>query len=196
MENSKIISDFEKWQAVVSCDKKYDGIFYYGVKTTRIFCRPSCKSKTPIQDNVVFFDNAAQAIAGGFRPCKKCRPDKLVFEPELEIIKRAINLFNETYNQQVNLEYASKQLGVSINHLIKIFKKHIGLTPIQYISKMRVDKAKMLLKQGDIGILDIAYSVGYGSLSTFYRCFKDQTGYTPNEYRKNRGGLDNENLHP
>jgi len=186
MVYSKTISDFEKWQAVVSCDKKYDGIFYYGLNTTRIFCRPSCKSKTPTQDNVVFFDNAAQAMASGFRPCKKCCPDKIVYEPELEIIKKAMDLFNETYNQQVNLEYASRQLGVSINHLIKIFKKHIGLTPFQYISKMRIDRAKMLLKQGDISILEIAYSVGYESLSTFYRCFKDQTGYTPNEYRKNR----------
>ena len=189
MENYKIITDCEKWQAVVSCDKNYDGIFYYGVKTTGIFCRPSCKSKTPIKDNVVFFDNAAQAMVSGFRPCKKCCPDKIVFEPESEVINKAMDLFRTTYNQQINLEYASRQLGVSVNHLIKVFKQHTGLTPVQYISKMRVDKAKVLLEQGDIGILDIAYSIGYESLSTFYKCFKDQTGCTPNEYRKYRGEL-------
>ncbi|SHI61671.1 bifunctional transcriptional activator/DNA repair enzyme AdaA [Lutispora thermophila] len=189
MENSKTISDYQKWQAIVSCDKNYDGIFYYGVKTTMIFCRPSCKSKTPIQDNVVFFDNAAQAIAEGFRPCKRCRPDKLFFEPELEILNKAIDLFHVTYNKQINLEYASRQLGVSINHLIKIFKQYTGLTPMQYISRVRVDKAKMLLKQEGIGIPEIAYAIGYESLSSFYKCFKDQTGYTPNEYRKHRGDL-------
>ncbi|AET70172.1 adenosine deaminase [Desulfosporosinus orientis DSM 765] len=189
MKNYKIISDYQKWQAVVSCDRDYDGTFFYGVKTTRIFCRPSCKSKTPIQDNVVFFDNAATAIESGFRPCKRCCPDNIVFEPELEVIKKAKDIFNATYNMQANLDYVSRQLGVSINHLIKLFKQHTEFTPIQYITKIRVDKAKELLKQGDISILEIALATGFKSLSNFYKCFKDKTGYTPCEYKKSRGEL-------
>ncbi len=70
------ISDTEKWQAVVNCDKGYDGLFFYGVTTTGIFCRPACRAKTPRRENVVFFGNAEQAIEAGFRPCKKCRPDR------------------------------------------------------------------------------------------------------------------------
>jgi AraC family transcriptional regulator, regulatory protein of adaptative response / methylphosphotriester-DNA alkyltransferase methyltransferase len=189
MKNAKIISDNQKWQAVVSCDSNYDGIFFYGVKTTRIFCRPSCKSKTPIQNNVIFFDKAANAIVSGFRPCKRCCPDKENFKPELEIIKKAKDIFDTTYDKQVNLQYVSSQLGVSINHLIKLFKQHMDFTPIQYVSKIRVDKAKELLKQGDISILEIAYATGYKSLSNFYKCFKDQTGYTPSEYKKSPGEL-------
>jgi AraC family transcriptional regulator of adaptative response / methylphosphotriester-DNA alkyltransferase methyltransferase len=189
MKNSKIISDNQKWQAVVSCDRNYDGIFFYGVKTTRIFCRPSCKSKTPIQNNVIFFDNAANAIESGFRPCKRCCPDKIIFEPELEIIKKAKDIFHTNYNKQVHLDYVSRQLGVSINHLIKLFKQHTNFTPTQYITKIRVDKAEELLKQGDISILEIAYATGFKSLSNFYKCFKNQTGYTPSEYKKSRGEL-------
>ncbi|AKN32626.1 AraC family transcriptional regulator [Clostridium carboxidivorans P7] len=183
------ISDNEKWQAVINCARNYDSLFFYGVKTTGIFCRPSCKSKTPIRGNVIFFNNAANAIASGFRPCKRCCPDKIIFKPELEIIKKAKDIFHTTYNKQVNLQYVSRQLGVSINHLIKLFKQHTDFTPIQYISKIRVDKAKELLKQGDISILEIAYATGYKSLSNFYKCFKDQTGYTPSEYKKSRGEL-------
>ena len=82
------ISDNEKWQALISCDKDYDGLYFYGVKTTGIFCRPSCKSRMPIRDNVIFFHNSRKAIEMGFRPCKRCRPDQVDFEPNLELIKK------------------------------------------------------------------------------------------------------------
>ena len=151
------ISDNEKWQAVVSCDGSYDGMFFYGVKTTGIFCKPSCKSKTPVRGNVTFFDNAAKAIEIGFRPCKRCCPDKVVFEPDLELIKKAKGIFDSTYNKQIDLSHVSKQLGVSTNHLIRLFKQHNGLTPTQYITKVRVDKAEELLRQSDINILEYTF---------------------------------------
>ena len=90
MKKAAQISDNEKWQAVENCDKSYDDIFIYGVKTTGIFCRPSCRSKTPVRTNIVFFTNPTNAIEAGFRPCKKCRPDKIVFEPDLELVKKAV----------------------------------------------------------------------------------------------------------
>jgi len=183
------ISDNEKWHALVSCDGRYDGIFFYGVKTTGIFCRPSCNSKTPVRDNVTFFDNAANAIEAGFRPCKRCCPDKVVFEPDLELMKKAKNIFDTNYNKQVDVSQISKQLGVSTNHLIKIFKHYNGLTPTQYIVKIRVGKASELLNQTDINIFEIAYMTGFKSLSNFYKCFKEQTGHTPNKHRKSRGDL-------
>ena len=189
MKESIKIHDMEKWQAVESCDSKYDGMFFYGVKTTGIFCRPSCKSKTPIRANVIFFDNVANAIEAGFRPCKRCCPDKIVFEPDLELVKKAKDIFDAGYNKTIKLNDISKHLGVSTNHLIKLFKQHSGVTPIQYIAKIRVDKATELLNKRDINILDIAYMTGFKSLSNFYKCFKQQTGYTPNGHRKNRDNL-------
>lgn len=183
------ISEQEKWQAVISCDNRYDGMFFYGVKTTGIFCRPSCKSKTPVRGNVTFFENAAKAIENGFRPCKRCCPEKVVYQPDVELIEKVKDIFDADFDKQIDLRHVSKQLGVSTNHLIRLFKQHTDCTPAQYLTKIRIDKAKEMLKQSDTNILEIAYGTGYRSVSTFYKCFKEQTGHTPNEYRKSRGDL-------
>lgn len=186
MKESNSISDNEKWQAVVSCNSRYDGTFFYGVKTTGIFCKPSCKSKTPVRDNVVFFDHPAEAVEGGFRACKRCCPNTVVFEPELELVKKAKAIIDAEYSQRIDVRYISKQLGVSTNHLIRLFKRYSGFTPTQYVIKVRVGHALKLLQQEDLRILDIAYTVGFKSLSNFYKCFKEQTGHRPNEHMKKR----------
>ena len=178
------ITDNEKWQAVVICDKSCDGLFFYGVKTTGIFCRPSCTSKTPYRENVIFFDNAANSMAEGFRPCKKCRPDIVVFEPDLELVKKAKDIFNVNYDKSINMSQVSKQLGVSANHLGRLFRQNYGVTPMNYIIKLRIDKSGELLEQENMNILEIAYATGFKSLSNFYKCFKEHTGHTPNEHRK------------
>lgn len=189
MKKPITISDDKKWEAVVNCDKNYDDTFFYGVRTTKIFCRPSCKCKTPMRDNVVFFDNVTKAIEKGFRPCKRCRPDKMVFQPDLELIKKAKEIFDDNYNKQIDFNQISKQLGVSPNHLIKLFKQHGGLTPMQYIIKIRITKAVELLEHTDERIIEIAHSTGFRSLSNFYKSFKEHTNHTPNEYRKSEGDL-------
>lgn len=182
------ISDNEKWKAVVSCNKGYDGLFFYGVKTTGIFCRPSCKARTPYRKNVLFFDKAAKAMGEGFRPCKKCRPDKVVFKPNLELIKKAKDIFDVNYDKSIDLSHISKQLGISLNHLGRLFKQNYGVTPIHYIIELRLNKSMELLEQEDSNILVIAYMTGFKSLSHFYKCFKEKMGQTPNEYRKKRCG--------
>lgn len=188
MKGAASISDNEKWQAVVNCDKSYDSSFFYGVRTTGIFCRPSCRAKTPAQANVVYFDNAEDAAAAGFRPCKRCCPDRVDFEPDAELANKAKDMLYKSCDSPVELRRISTQLGVSMNHLERLFRKHIGLTPTQYITGVRVDKALELLGKPDGKILEIAYTSGFKSLSYFYKCFKEQTGYTPEEYRR-KGGL-------
>ncbi|HYF81944.1 MAG TPA: Ada metal-binding domain-containing protein [Clostridia bacterium] len=189
MKEYLTISDSEKWQAVVDCDKSYDGLFLYGVKTTGIFCRPSCRARTPASENVVFFDNSTNAVSAGFRPCKKCCPDKTVFEPDLELVKKAKDIFDASYAGFIEINQAARQLGVSSNHLARLFKKQYGRTPTQYITGLRVDKATELLKHPDASILEIAYMTGFKSISNFYKCFKEQTNHTPREYIKSRGEL-------
>lgn len=181
------ISDDEKWQALVSCNKSYDGLFLYGVKTTKIFCRPSCRAKTPARENAVYFEYAVKAMEAGFRPCKKCCPDQMVFQPDLDLVQKAKELFDANYNKEIDLKYISKQLGVSPNHLTRLFKRHTNLTIKQYLLKLKVDNIVELLGKADTKIIDIAYVTGFKSLSNFYRCFKEQTGYTPKQYRKSRG---------
>lgn len=183
MKENKM-SDEEKWQAVVNGDRSYDGVFLYGVTTTGIFCKPSCKSKTPVHGNVVFFDNTAEAVESGFRACKRCRPDKAVFEPELELVKRLENIIDAEYSCQIDVNCISNQLGISQTHLTRLFKRHRGLTPTQYIAKTRVSNALELLNQGGLSVLEVAFAVGFKSMSTFYKSFKEQTGHNPNEYRK------------
>lgn len=181
------ISDDRKWKAVLSCDKSYDGKFFYGVKTTGIFCRPSCNAKAPIRENVVFFSSRECAENAGFRPCKKCRPDKEAYEPDLELLEKVKSIFAADYVQPIDIERTAKQAGVSLSHLTRLFRKHCGITPAQYIAGLRVDKAAELLRDTDTGILEIAYMSGFRSLSGFYKCFKAQTGQTPREYRKSGG---------
>lgn len=175
----------EKWQAVIQCDSRYDGIFFYGVRTTGIFCRPSCKSKAPVPGNIIFFEHPAEARQLGFRPCKRCCPERTVFQPELELVKKVQKIIDDGYQNRVDVQHISRQLGVSKNHLIKLFKRYCGVTPAQYITSRRVAKAIELLRQGEAGILEVAYAAGFRSLSTFYKCFKERTGYAPGEVREN-----------
>lgn len=187
MDKPLFVSENEKWEAIVSCDESYDGLFLYGVKTTGIFCHPSCRAKTPCRSNVVFFNDSADAVDAGFRPCKRCCPDKAAFEPGLELVEKAKDIFDANFDDLLGMGELSKQLGVSPNHLARLFHKHFGMSPTKYITRLRVDKASGLLEQTDAGILEIAYISGFKSLSGFYKCFKEHTGLTPREYREYGG---------
>lgn len=188
MDEKVLLSDSEKWHAVTSCDRSFDGLFLYGVKTTGIFCRPSCKAKSPVRENVLYFDNCTEAIKAGFRPCKKCRPDKEVFEPERELVSKAKIIFDKEYDGITDINSTAKQLGVSTNHLARLFKKQLGLTPAQYIAGLRISKAAELLERTEKDILEIAYMTGFKSLSSFYKRFREKTGHTPKEHRRTGGG--------
>lgn len=178
------LMDNEKWEAVIHCDEGYDGKFFYGVKTTGIFCKPSCKSKTPLRKNVEFFDEKAQAYAKGLRPCKRCRPDLLEYQPMIELLEKAQHIYNTCFEDRDKLILQINDLNVSQNHLIRLFRQQVNMTPLEYVNKLRVEKAMHLLSHTDTNILNIALMCGFGSVSTFYEAFKKQMRLTPNEYRK------------
>lgn len=174
----------EMWKAVSENDVSYDGVFYYAVQSTGIYCRPSCKSKIPKRENVCFFDTAEQAGAAGFRPCKRCRSDLLEFQPIREIAEKAKRLLNDSFQKSCELNQELRQLGVSQRHIVKIFKDEYGATPSEYVNNLRVTEARRLLSDTNDEIIDIAYSVGFGAVSSFYRVFKSVSGLSPAEYRK------------
>jgi len=178
-----VLTNKEKWDAVIRCDNSYDGRFFYGVKTTGIFCRPSCKSKEPLRDNVEFFDRIEQAYEYGLRPCKRCRPDLIEYKPAQELIENAKHIYDTSFDDRNKLIDEIKKLGVSQNRLIHLFRKQLNMTPVEYINKLRVNRASELLKDTDMTILSIALHCGFGSLSSFYEIFKKQVGTTPREYR-------------
>jgi AraC family transcriptional regulator of adaptative response / methylphosphotriester-DNA alkyltransferase methyltransferase len=179
----------EKWNAVIDCDNSYDGVFFYGVKTTGIFCRPSCKSKEPRRNNVEFFDEIKEAYAYGLRPCKRCRPDLIEFRPMSDLIEKAKHVFDTWFADRHKLAAEIKELGISQNHLIHLFRQQFHMTPVEYINTLRVEKARQMLLSTDTNILNIALLCGFGSLSTFYEFFKKQVGLPPNEYRKQSRGV-------
>ncbi len=179
----KILEE-EKWKAVVDCNKGYDGIFYYGVVTTGIFCRPSCRSKLPLRKNIVFFEKAGEAVERGFRPCKRCRPDLLSYDPSSEIIDMAKEKIKTNYLREIDIEGLAKDLGISRSHLNKLFKESEGVSIVDFIGKVRVNRSQELLENEGLRVIDIAYSVGFNSLSNYYRTFKKYTNQSPNEYRK------------
>ncbi len=174
----------EMWKAVSENDAAYDGIFYYAVRSTGIYCRPSCKSKIPKRKNVYFFDTAEQAQADGFRPCKRCRSDLLDFQPIREIAEKAKQLLNDSFSKRCELNQDLQQLGVSQRQMAKIFKDEYGATPSEYVNDLRVTEAKRLLSDTNDDIIDIGYCVGFGAVSSFYRVFKSVSGLSPAEYRK------------
>ncbi|SFL75769.1 bifunctional transcriptional activator/DNA repair enzyme AdaA [Pelosinus propionicus] len=174
----------EKWKAVVGCDHSYDGRFFYGVKTTGIFCRPSCKSKEPKRSNVEFFDEIKDAYAYGLRPCKRCRPDLKEFCPVLDIIEKIKEIFDAHFADKDRLTAEVKKLGISQNHCIHLFRQQFQMTPVEYMNKLRVEQAKQMLVSTELTIVHIALACGFRSLSTFYECFKKYVGFPPKKYRE------------
>ncbi|MFV0617429.1 bifunctional transcriptional activator/DNA repair enzyme AdaA [Megasphaera sp. WILCCON 0056] len=176
------MTEDEMWKALVSCDKSYDGQFFYGVKSTGIFCRPSCASRTPLRKNVVYFHTAEEALKAGFHPCKRCRPDLLVFTPALDIAREAKEIMDRAYNDSSLLAQKMTRLGITRNHLDKIFKNQYQESLKEYLNRLRIQKAKGLLSEG-VPISDTAWAIGMNSLSGFYSFFKKETGLTPADYQ-------------
>lgn len=185
-----MITEEEKWKASLYCDASYDGKFLYGVKTTGIFCHPSCRSKNPKRENVAFFDTAEEALAGGFRPCKRCRPDQLEFQPQKEAAIKIKAVCDQYFTDGSRLKKEFTKLGLSRNRIIQLFQGQFGKSPVEYLNSLRIDGAKKLLEDSQRNVLQVALESGFESLSTFYTQFRKATGLSPREYRENigRGG--------
>ena len=177
------MNDEEMWRAVRNRDASCDGQFFYGVKTTGIYCRPSCKSKLPQRDHVVFFRTREEAEKAGFRPCKRCRPDLLQYDPALELSQRTKELLERHYNDRAMLERDMKETGVSRKHLTQVFKQQYDITPSKYLIQVRIGAARKMLEDGS-EIVDAAGMAGYENLSEFYDHFRRLIGMTPARYRQ------------
>jgi AraC family transcriptional regulator of adaptative response / methylphosphotriester-DNA alkyltransferase methyltransferase len=176
------ISD-EQWQAITHNDASYDNIFIYAVKSTGIFCRPSCKSRLPNKTNVFIFKNAQQALAQGFRSCKRCKPEGLQV-PDEDWVVQIADYIDSHYSQPLTLEVLADMCHGSPYHLQRTFKRIKGITPVEYIQNVRIDYAKDHLKATDKSIVEIGERIGLPNTPYFITLFKKKTGYTPLQYRK------------
>lgn len=185
--NAKEVNKYQQddmWRAVNESDPSYDGIFFYAVKSTGIYCRPSCKSKIPKRENICYFDSAEQAKEAGFRPCKRCRSDLFDYQPMKEIAEKVKQLLEDSYTKRSKASQELKEIGLSKHRVGEIFKNEYGITLSEYTDRLRLEKAKDLLSGTGEDIVDIAYSVGFGGMSSFYRFFKKETGQSPAAFRK------------
>lgn len=142
-----VLKDNEKWDAVVRCDNKCDGDFFYGVRTTGIFCRPSCRSRTPHRKNVIFFENIEEAYASGLRPCKKCRPDLLEYKKTMQVAEQIKTICNTYFDDDDKLLSEIEQMDISKKHLNSVFHQKFNMNVIEYILKLRAKRALELRSQ-------------------------------------------------
>ncbi|WP_338551585.1 bifunctional transcriptional activator/DNA repair enzyme AdaA [Paenibacillus sp. KS-LC4] len=179
----------EQWRAIVGNDPSYDGQFYYAVKTTGIFCRPSCKSRPPNRENIGYFRTVEQALTAQFRPCKRCKPTGQRL-PDEEWISVVTEYIDRHYKNKLTLAALASVCHGTPYHLHRTFKKVTGKTPVDYIQQIRIEKAKALLLSSPKSIAEVGECVGLFNTPYFITLFKQKTGHTPEGYRQrhNNGG--------
>jgi AraC family transcriptional regulator of adaptative response/methylated-DNA-[protein]-cysteine methyltransferase len=183
------LSEKALWQAVLKRDRSYNGICFYGVTSTFIYCRFQCPSKKPLLENTMFFFSQKGAEKAGFRPCKRCRPEEAE-EPSIdETASKVLKVchYIESSDYIPTLDELSQQVNLSPFHLQREFKKVLGITPRNYADALRQLRFKKALKTGD----DIAlatYDAGYGSSSRLYEESSRFLGMTPKAYKQDGKG--------
>jgi AraC family transcriptional regulator, regulatory protein of adaptative response / methylated-DNA-[protein]-cysteine methyltransferase len=171
------------WAAFLRRDRSFDGQFVGAVKTTRIFCKPSCPVRHPLQKNVVFYTTNDQAIAAGYRACMRCRPQD-VARDEIAVAK-ALEILTADYPP--SLEILAVAVGYAPHHFHRLFKRHVGVTPAAYARGLRAERAQAALASG-VRVTDAIYDAGYSGPSRFYADMKGQLGMTPSAWKNGGAG--------
>lgn len=177
------------WDAVAARDRRTDGMFFYAVLSTGVYCRPSCPSKRPRRENVVFFRAREAAELAGFRPCKRCRPDTIDRrDPNAQLVEKVCRYIDTHVDEPVTLEALGRALGISSFHLQRTFKAATGITPRAYADSRRLSSLKAGLRAGH-SVTRSLYDAGYGSSSRLYERATSQLGMTPARYGKQGSGV-------
>lgn len=175
-----------RWKAVLQRDPAHDGKFVYAVKTTAIYCRPSCPSRKPKRKNALLFPLPELAEQAGFRPCKRCQPHQIEApDPHIQLSRDICQHIQANLDQSLTLEALSKHFHVSPHHLQRTFKSVVGISPQQYTEACRMQSMKTALGEGQ-EITSALYQSGYNSNSRLYTKAAAHLGMTPKRYQ--RGG--------
>jgi len=173
-----------KWQQVMARDARQDGRFVFAVRTTGIYCRPSCPSRRPRQDSVEFFGSPNEAERAGYRACLRCKPTEI--SSQALYVNRARQLLDNAEGV-VTLSQLSSRVGLSPFHLQRLFKRATGLSPREYQAARRMQQVKTGLRKGE-DVTTALYGAGFGSPSRLYEKAPQQLGMTPGEYRRGGAG--------
>lgn len=178
--------DFRR--ARLSRDARFDGLFFIGVKTTGIFCRPICPAVPPREANVEYFNHASQAFQAGYRPCLRCRPDSApgscAWRGTDTTFTRALNLIDAGALQSMSLPALAARLGISDRYLRRLFQQRLGLSPKAYALFGQILFAKKLLHETSLSVIDIAAAAGFNSLRRFNDAFSRQLQLAPTDIRR------------
>lgn len=174
-------------------DARFDGMFFIGVLTTGIYCRPICPANSPLEKNVAYYDTAVAAAQAGFRPCLRCRPDSApqscAWLGTDTSFQRAVNLINEGALQHGTITQLAGRLGISDRYLRELFQQKLGTSPKKYAIYQQCLFAKQLLHESDLPITDIAFAAGFSSVRRFNEAMKEQIGLAPRDIRKSEPGV-------
>jgi len=170
-----------RWKAVETNDRRFDGAFVYGVRSTGIYCRPSCSSRLPKRENVDFFDACADAESNGFRACMRCQPASEVPAPQVAKVIAAAELLDR--DETISLSDLADEVGLSPARLQKLFKELIGVSPKKFADSKRLERFKEGVR-GGAAITDSMYDAGYGSSSRLYENIGNKLGMTPRAYTR------------
>lgn len=169
-----------RWQQILHNSNNTN--FYYGVKTTKIFCKPACVSRQPRKENVVIFKTTSEALMAGFRPCKRCQPTGELSNKEwIEQVKIYLKM---NYQKKLTLDQIAEDCHGSNSNLQRTFSKIQGCSPNQYLTQIRLSKAQELLKSTDLTSKTIAVRCGFNSDTYFNTVFKKHFNMTPLEYKE------------
>ena len=174
--------DEQRWLAVTRRDAAADGAFYYGVRTTGVYCRPSCAARPARRENVSFHDSCAAAERAGFRACKRCRPDGASTREQQSALIAAACQQIQTASPQPSLQALAEAAGMSRFHFHRLFKQITGLTPKAYAMAHRTRRVQQELAEGS-SVTDAIYAAGYNSNSRFYAKSTVDLGMKPSVLR-------------
>ena len=179
------------YRVIQQRDARFDGRFFTAVKTTGIYCRPVCPARTPASKNVTFYPSAAAAQEAGYRPCLRCRPETA---PDLgawrgtsNTVARALALIELGALDEGNLEALAERLGVGERQLRRLFREHLGASPIGVAQTRRVLLAKQLIHETQLPLTEIAFASGFSSVRRFNETFRALFGRAPGALRRSTG---------
>ena len=179
----------ELWNAVINRDRSRDGSFVFAVRSTGIYCRPSCPARRPKREQVSFFSVPEAAEQAGFRACKRCQPRRAhVNDPQIELVRRICHIIDDHDEEQITLERLSSITQTNADHLQRTFKLLMGITPRQYAASRKLARFKAGVKSGS-PVTDAMYDAGYGSSRALYEKSSSQLGMTPATYGRGGKGM-------
>jgi AraC family transcriptional regulator of adaptative response / DNA-3-methyladenine glycosylase II len=184
------LHDDAAYRAITTHDARFDGRFFVGVTTTRIYCRPVCRVRLPRRENCRFFSNAALAESHGFRPCLRCRPELApglsLMDSSQALAQQAARTIEQAAHDgsELSMPRLAARLGVTDRHLRRIFQQHVGVAPIDYLTTQRLLMAKQLLTDTALPVTQVALASGFSSLRRFNAAFVERYRMNPSALRR------------